>query len=220
MASLKISNLTKSFGNQRILKNLDFNCNTGGVIGLFGRNGSGKSSLLKIIFGTLKADSITIILNDKTYLQKQIIPSKQIAYLPQDSFLPKSLKVRDLIPMFHHEEKYQDAIFYAPQVASFDNRKIGELSAGQLRYLEILLIGNLNHTFLLLDEPFSMIEPLYKEIIKKLILQLKKNKGILITDHYYRDVLEVTTKNFILKNGIIRAVNSREDLVISGYLSS
>ena len=149
---------------------------------------------------------------------KEIITSKTIAYLPQDTFLPKNLKVREVIPFFFSEGSKQDKIFYAPNVSTFDNRKVGELSIGQLRYLELLIVGNLKHSFLLLDEPFASVAPIYKTVIKDLLLELKKEKGIILTDHYYEDVLEVATKNCIIKDTKKIDIYSKNDLINYGYL--
>lgn len=220
MDVLEISNCNNSFGNKVILKNIHLECKTGDIIGIFGRNGCGKSTLLKTIFGTVKADSIEVKINSQILFQKDIIPSQKIAYLPQDSFLPKSLKVRAIIPLFFPEAKDQDKIFYAPNVARFENTKIGNLSLGESRYLELLLIGHLNHSFLLLDEPFSMIEPLYKEVIKDLLNQFKTTKGIILTDHYYQDVLEVSNKNFVIRDAEKFEIKNKKDLVKLGYLSA
>lgn len=112
----------------------------------------------------------------------------------------------------------KDKIFYSKGVAKFENTKIGSLSMGELKYLEILLIGNLKHDFLLLDEPFSMVEPLQKEIIKELLLELKKSKGIILTDHYYDDVLSVTDKSFLLLDGKRVEIETISDLEKFGYL--
>ncbi len=176
MDLLKVTDLNKSYGKKVILKNINLDCKVGEIIGIFGRNGTGKSTLLKLIFGTVKADSILIKINSEIISQKGIIPSKKIGYLPQDTFLPKERKVREIIPLFFPNGDNQDKIFYSPQVSSFEKIKIGKLSLGQLRYLELLIIGNLNHQFLMLDEPFSMIEPIYKDVIKGLLLELKKQK--------------------------------------------
>ena len=81
-------------------------------------------------------------------------------------------------------------------------------------------MGNLNHQFLLLDEPFSMIEPIYKDVIKGLLLELKKTKGIILTDHYYNDVLEITDKNFVIKDSKIIKILDKKDLVKYEYLRS
>lgn len=220
MRTLELHNISKSFGEKQILKDVAITCKTGDIIGLFGRNGTGKSTLMKLVFGTLKADSIAINLNGKSISNKQIISKQTIGYLPQESFLPKNIKVRNVIPMFYNSSDEQDIIFHSPKVRSFDMKRVGDLSLGQRRYLEVLLIGNLEHPFLMLDEPFSMIEPLYKDEIKKLLKQLSSYKGILISDHYYDDVLHITNKNYVLKDANLHAVNSVEELQKFNYLKS
>lgn len=219
MNTLEITNLTKSFTNKLILNDVSLKCETGEIIGVFGRNGSGKSTLMKLIFGTLKADSIEIRINSHIIQPKNIITSGKIAYLPQEPFLPKGLKVREVIPLLY-ENNEQDNIFYAPGVSKFENTLIGKLSMGELRYLEILLIGNLNHQFLLLDEPFSMVEPLIKEMLKAFLIKLKKTKGIILTDHYYHDVLDTTNRNLIVKEGSVFKVEAEADLKRYEYLKS
>lgn len=220
MNLLEITNIKKTYGNKPILNNVNLQCKTGEIIGIFGRNGTGKSTLLKLIFGTLRADSILIKINSKTITQNNIIPSKTIAYLPQDTFLPKDQKVRDVISLFFPNGDDQDKIFYSPQISTFENIKVGNLSLGQLRYFEILIIGKLNHPFLMLDEPFSMIEPIYKDVIKNLLLELKDSKGIILTDHYYNDVLQITNRNFVIKDGKKIEIKDKEDLVKYEYLNS
>ena len=114
----------------------------------------------------------------------------------------------------------QNKIFYAPLINKLENQKIGALSLGEQRYFEVLLIMNLNHPFILLDEPFSTIEPLYKEAIKENILAHQKTKGCIITDHYYQDVMNVANKKIIIKEGISHEVSDLNDLIEFGYLSS
>lgn len=220
MDLLKVTELNKSYGKKAILKNINLDCKVGEIIGIFGRNGTGKSTLLKLIFGTVKADSILIKINSEIISQKDVIQSKRIGYLPQDTFLPKEREVREIIPLFFPNGDDQDKIFYSPQVSNFEKIKVGKLSLGQLRYLELLIIGNLNHTFLMLDEPFSMIEPIYKDVIKGLLLELKKSKGIILTDHYYNDVLEITDKNFVIKDTEKIEILDKDDLVKHEYLRS
>ncbi|SHI77312.1 ATP-binding cassette domain-containing protein [Aquimarina spongiae] len=220
MNVLEVTGLNKSYGKKVILKDISLQCKTGEIIGVFGRNGTGKSTLLQVIFGTVKADSVQIKINSEIITPKEIIPSKQIAYLPQDTFLPKEKTVREIIPMFFPNGDDQDKIFYAPKIASLEKIKAGKLSMGQLRYFELLLIGNLNHPFMMLDEPFSMIEPLYKDIIKNLLYELKETKGIVLTDHYYNDVLQVSDRNFVIKDAQKIEVRCKDDLVKYEYLNS
>jgi ABC-type lipopolysaccharide export system ATPase subunit len=122
--------------------------------------------------------------------------------------------------MYFPDGDVQNKIFYSPLIDKIENLKTGTLSLGELRYLEFLLIINLDHPFILLDEPFSMIEPLYKDAIKEIIKEYKKNKGFIITDHYYLDVLEVANKKMILKEGVSHEVLHLKDLVENGYLPS
>jgi ABC-type multidrug transport system ATPase subunit len=219
MHNLKVTELTKAFGTNPVLDYAAIECKTGEIVSIFGRNGTGKSTLLKILFGTLKADRIRLSLNDKPFSVEEIIPQQKIAYLPQQSFLPKSLKVRDIVPLYYSSEIKQDKILYDPLIAKMANTKVGSLSMGQLRYFELLLIGNLSHPFLMLDEPFSMIEPLYRDKIREFLLDLKFTKGIILTDHYYDDVFSVANKNLLLKNGRLITINNEEELADHGYLS-
>ncbi len=216
---LRLDFIEHSFGKKSILSKVNFTCNTGDIIAIFGRNGSGKSTLLKSLFGTLKPDQIELNLDGKK-IDHISTKDKTIAYLPQDPFLPKDFKIRNIIPMYFPDGEKQSKIFYSPLVHKIENQRAGTLSLGEQRYLEFLLIVNLNHPFILLDEPFSMIEPLYKDAIKEIIREYKKDKGFIITDHYYLDVMEVATKKMILKEGVSHEALNLTDLIEYGYLPS
>lgn len=218
MASFKLHSAQIKFGKKEVLKEISLSLNTDEILGVFGKNGCGKSTLLKMIFGTIKKGKINMSIDDISFNPADIILKEKIAYLPQHSILPRNIKVRDVIPIYFSAEQKQDAIFYDPLIAKLAAKKIGELSIGQVRYLEVLLVGNLDHPFLMLDEPFSMIDPLYKLEIQKLLKKLKAKKGIIITDHYYQDVLSISTKNILIKDGLAYKVETTEDLRNLEYL--
>ncbi|MCF0052585.1 hypothetical protein LXM25_21115 [Dyadobacter sp. LJ53] len=88
------------------------------------------------------------------------------------------------------------------------------------KYFEFLLLAHMEHPFLLLDEPFSMIDPLFHNIIKDVISSKLADKGILLTDHYYNDVWEATKRNYVLVGGSMLEVETKADLAIHGYLPS
>ena len=218
MALLEIKNLSHSYGKNLLLDQVELACSTGNVVGLYGKNGVGKSTLLKSVFGVFKADHATVSIDGTIIPHKKIIESKRIAYLPQESFLPQSLRVRELIPLCLTSLENQENVFYAPKVSAFDMEKVGNLSTGQLRYLEILLIANLDHDFLLLDEPFSMLEPSMKAIVKDKIQEWSATKGIILTDHYYQDVMEISNMDVLLEHGTLNKVDGLQDLKRLGYV--
>lgn len=219
MEKLQLYSASKSFGKNEVVKEVSFSLERGELLGLFGRNGSGKSTLLKMLFGTLKADELSFSINGNIVKPSEVIPQQLIGYIPQHPFLPKQMKIRDIIPMFHTSEAKQDAVFYDPHIATMTHKQTGALSLGELKYFEVVLLSHLPHPFLLMDEPFSMLEPLHKEKLKEFLLKLKQHKGILVTDHYYHDVLDVSDKNIVLKDGVAHKINNEADLRKFEYLT-
>ncbi len=216
---LDIKSVIHFFGKRQILSDICFTCKTGDIIGIFGRNGSGKSTLLKILFGTLKAKKSEIYIDNLNISDK--IPSKRfIAYHHQEIFLPKNTTVKNLIPLYFPWGEKQHKLFYDKKINKMENQKAGSLSLGEQKYLQFLLILYSDHHFVLLDEPFSMVEPLYIELIKEKIEMHKNEKGFIITDHYYTDVLQVANIKKLIKDGAMKAVDKNTDLAKMGYLSN
>ena len=112
MAIFQLYKARKSFGKKEVLKNISFTCETGEILGIFGRNGCGKSTLLKLIFGTIKGNEIEMSIDGVSLNPYEVITNKRIAYLPQHSFLPRNLRVRDIIPIYFKSQEKQDGIFY------------------------------------------------------------------------------------------------------------
>lgn len=220
MEVLQLHNAVLRFGNKKVLSEVFFTLKTGDILGIFGRNGCGKSTLLQMIFGTLKKGTVRLSVNGIAFNPSSNIASQCIALLPQHPILPRNLLVRDVIPIYFSEGKKQDSIFYDPLIANIADKKTGELSLGQARYFEVLLVANLNHPFLLLDEPFSLIEPLYKKKLKELLETIRPKKGIIMTDHYYNDVLDIATQNLLIKNGKGIPIENARDLQRLKYLGS
>ena len=218
MSELIINKISKKFNKKIVLSNISLRIKTGEILGIFGRNGCGKSTLLKILFGVLPSDDQEIVIDNECFNPASNIKLMNIAYLPQDSFLPDNLTVRDVIPLYYKDGDAQNKIFYDPRIAKIERQRIGTLSLGERRYFEILLISRLPHKFLMLDEPFSMVEPIYQDSIKELLIELKKEKGIIITDHYYRNVLDVSDRKMIIKDGRAIEIDNEIDLIENGYL--
>ena len=164
---------------------------------LVGRNGSGKSTLFKIASGQLKADSgITQLGKIRIHKKSASTRFKYIGYLPQKSFLPKSIKVSEVIDKKIAE---QDRVL----LKAF-NSKVKELSFGERRYLEILFVLFLSRDFILLDEPFTGLSPIMIEKVIDHIQTAKENgAGILISDHYMHYVSKIGDTFYLLQNGQI-----------------
>lgn len=111
MASFILHNAEVSFGEKEVLKEISFSLNTGEILGIFGKNGSGKSTFLKMIFGTLRKASINFSIDDKYFKHSKNITAEQIAYLPKNPFLPINIEVRDIIPIYFSEEKSKMPFF-------------------------------------------------------------------------------------------------------------
>jgi ABC-type multidrug transport system ATPase subunit len=212
---LLIDSIQKSFNNKNVLRDIYLKVNTGDIVGLLGRNGSGKSTLLKIIFGTLKAESKFIRIND--VVRNSPFESKQISFLPQNDFLPKYLKVSSIIKCYCNKRNI-DNILGDEIIKKIYQSKIRNLSGGELRYLETKLLFNIESDFVLLDEPFNGVSPVLIEKIKQEIIEKSKTKGIIITDHDYRNVLSVANKIFLMKNGSIKEMKTKDELQEYGYL--
>lgn len=213
---LEADSIRKEFGTKQVLTDIAIRCCKGDIIGLLGRNGSGKSTLLKIIFGTLYTDHKFIRINNSILSQ----PFKQkntIAYLSQDNFLPKNITVKQVFETYARDID-KNGFLDDEILSKVTGTKIGNLSGGESRYLEVKLLLNLNTLFVLLDEPFNGISPLHIEHIKKMITDKSLKKGIVLTDHDYRNVLDVANKYYLLFDGGLKKIKTKEDLIEWGYI--
>lgn len=212
---ITIDSVFLSFKSHEILRGVSLNLFKNQVTGILGKNGSGKSCLLKIITGQIKPQHKHIRFNSQPMsdLFKQ---NGLINYLPQHEFHPKSLTVHQLVKFYGINR--QEFLGEYPFLKKYLDVYFSEISGGERRLIEVLLVLESNAKFSILDEPFSHIMPKYIELIKNRIKQLKKRKGILLTDHQYQNVLNVSDDLFIMTNGTIRKIVGIEDLKEYGYI--
>lgn len=213
---LKVDSVQLAFEDRKILQDVHITCRQGEVIGLLGRNGCGKSSLLKIIFGTLSASYKYVSIDDQ-FIYKGY-HNNRIAYLPQHSYLPDSLKIKNLAKMLVDENFWDEFINLNIYKVNY-HKTTGQLSGGELRQLEMLMIIHSKADFILLDEPFTHISPIQADEFKPVIRACAKRKGIIITDHQYYNILEVSDKVILLKDGVTKHITNNDELVTYGYLS-
>jgi len=213
MNTLEADSINLSFGNRRILSNVYLKCSTGDVVGIIGRNGSGKSSLMKIIFGTLRGENQSIRVNNK-YASQLFKHPGAINYLPQDRLFMSYLTINDLCKIFNVDE-----IAHIDSLKKHKNDKVGALSGGLRKLVEILTLLYTPAQFILLDEPFSFLSPVLVEEVSLHIQKQSKHKGIILTDHQHQSVWSAANKYYILYDAIIKEIHQKEELKSYGYLN-
>jgi ABC-type branched-subunit amino acid transport system ATPase component len=216
MNTLEFDSLYLEFGMQRVLSSVYMSCTTGQIVGLLGRNGSGKSCMLQVVFGTMKAEFKSIRFN-KSALLGNYLEKKVIAYLPQVDLLPPFISFQKAIELFEVDQT--KIIDHFPELKDHLIRKSSEVSGGQRRLFEVLLILNSKHPFCLFDEPFSGLSPVHVERLKEIFKTEKQNKGIIITDHLHRHIRDVADHLYVLVNGKTYPIKDEEQLIALGYLN-
>lgn len=212
--TLEVDSVILEFDSRRILQDVYLKVETGKVTGLLGRNGTGKSCLMKILFGELLPNDKSIRINGTSLLTAYRSP-KDIKYLPQNKFIPKALTVKRIFMDF--ELEFADLISNFPEFEKFYKSKFSNLSGGERRIIEIYIILVSQTKFCMLDEPFSQVTPIHLDSIKRLILREKENKGIIITDHMYKHIIEICDDLYVINNGKTYLTKSIEDIETLGY---
>ncbi|WP_255485744.1 ATP-binding cassette domain-containing protein [Dyadobacter aurulentus] len=119
-----------------------------------------------------------------------------MAYLPQKPFVPGHLEVKKAFMLY--KSQICEALNYFPEVEQLLSLRFDQLSGGQQRLIETIMVISSPSSFIILDEPFSNVMPLHIETVKAWLSVLKRSKGILVTDHYYRDVLTISDYIYLL----------------------
>ena len=221
---LKINNISKTFKDKKVVSEISFELSPGDIYGLLGPNGAGKTTTFYIIAGLLSSDEGQIMLSDEDISK---IPMHQrskrgIKYLPQEPSIFQNLSVYEnlygLAELSFNNKKDID-IFIDNSMEEFNLSKISDLkgrqlSGGQRRKVEIARTLAADPKIILLDEPFAGIDPIAIEDIKSVLTKLlKRNIGILITDHNVRETLEICNKAAIISDGKIIAEGNKESLI-------
>jgi ABC-type lipopolysaccharide export system ATPase subunit len=211
---LEVDGVILEFDSKRVLQDVYLKSETGKVTGLLGRNGTGKSCLMQILFGELIPNDKSIRINGNSLVGTYRSP-KDLRYLPQNRFVPNSLTIKRIFSDFNLD--FADLISNFPELEKFYNSKLINLSGGERRIIEIYTILVSQTKFCMLDEPFSHIMPIHVDTIKRLILREKENKGILITDHMYKHIIDICDELYVIDKGKTYLTESIEDLEILGY---
>ncbi len=212
--TLEFDSLYLEFGLHKVLQDIYMKCSQGEVIGLLGRNGCGKSSLMKIVFGSMKAYQQSVRINGK-HLSVNA-RRNMIKYLPQESFIPGYLSLQTVLK--HYQIEKEQLLSRFPVFLSKIHHPFGELSGGEGRLFEVFVILKSKSHFCILDEPFSNLMPLYIDQIITLINDCRADKGMIITDHLYRYIIPASDRLYFLHQGKTYPIHQQSELTRFGYL--
>ena len=214
MSTLLCENLTKSFRHKKVVDSVSIKIQGGEVVGLLGPNGAGKTTIFYMIVGLYQPNAGKIYLNDEeiTSLPMYLRARKGMGYLPQEPSVFRKLTteenlmaILETLPLSKEERKERlEKLLNELGLSSLRKQKTYLLSGGERRRVEITRALVLSPSFILLDEPFSGIDPIAVLDIQGIIHQLKsRGIGIIITDHNVRETLGVCDRAYILNEGRI-----------------
>jgi lipopolysaccharide export system ATP-binding protein len=221
--TLRSENLVKIYKKRRVVNEVSIEVKQGEIVGLLGPNGAGKTTTFYIIIGFIKPDGGKVLIGDEdiTDLPMYERARKGIGYLSQEPSIFRKLSVEQNIlailemqKLGRRERKEKlDALLGELDITPLAKNRAYTLSGGERRRVEITRALSTEPKFMLLDEPFSGIDPIAVEDIQKIIYRLKdKDLGILITDHNVRETLSITDRAYIMCDGEILKSGTAESL--------
>lgn len=223
MSVLRSENLTKSYNQRLVVKEVNIEVRSGEIIGLLGRNGAGKTTTFQMIVGLIKPERGNIFLDEKNISQysSHLRAEEGITYLPQEHsvFLKASVMnnlklILELQPLQKKErEEIARQLLEELGLLNLSKQAAYSLSGGERRRLEICRSLTLKPKFLLLDEPFTGIDPLTVIELQKIMLGLKERGiGIILSDHNVRDTLKIVNRAYIIDMGEMLVEGSPQEV--------
>jgi lipopolysaccharide export system ATP-binding protein len=223
--TLQTTEITKSYRGRKVVDNVSIWVKQGEVVGLLGPNGAGKTTSFYMIVGLISPDSGRVMLDDQdiTPLAMYQRARKGISYLPQEASVFRKLSVEDNLTAIlqasrrdlnrRQRRERMNQLIEQLGLEQVRKSKGYVLSGGERRRVEIARSLVIEPSFLLLDEPFSGIDPIQVLELQKIIFDLKQSGiGILVTDHNVRETLAVTDRAYIINEGRIFRSGSPEAL--------
>ena len=204
MILLECKNLSKSFDNKKILKNINISITENKIIGLLGKNGSGKTTLIKLI-----NDLLTPTTGKITIDGKEISPETKniIAYLPERSYLDKTMKISEVLIYF--EDFYDNfdkkkAIKLLKDLGLKEDMKLSKMSKGMLEKLGLILVMSRKAKLYILDEPLGGVDPATRDYILDTILSnFEEGSSVIISTHLIADIEKVLDEVIFINDGKI-----------------
>lgn len=226
MSVLKAVGVAKSYNGRRVVNGIDVEVTGGEVVGLLGPNGAGKTTTFYMMVGLVQPEQGRVILNDEDVTSAPIYKRARagISYLPQESSVFRRLTVADnlhailqTLDLSTEEQKERaQSLMDMLGISHLADHMAFTLSGGERRRVEIARALVLSPYFLLLDEPFTGVDPIAVAEIQKIICRLVKSGiGILITDHNVRETLGICDRAYIVNDGNVLEQGTPEKIASS-----
>ena len=218
-------NLIKTYGDRNVVNDVSFEVSKGEVVGLLGPNGAGKTTTFYMVVGLVKPNGGEIWLDDKnlTHLTMNMRAQEGIGYLPQETSIFRKLSVEDNIKLVlqlnnklteNEKTKKLEELLDEFGITKLRKETAISLSGGERRRVELARALAASPDFILLDEPFTGIDPIaigeIKENIRK--LSVEKGLGVLITDHNPKATLSITDRAYVIFDGKIKIQGNSKDV--------
>lgn len=213
MELVKCNNLCKNFDNKIILKDVNLSIQKGRIVGLLGKNGMGKTTLIKLINDLLTPTSGEVLINSET---PNVNSKRIISYLPERTYLDKSMKVSQIITFF--EEFYDNfnkekAIKLLKDLDLDINAKINKMSKGMQEKLQLILVMSREAELYILDEPLGGVDPATRDYILDTILSnFNEGASVIISTHIISDIEKILDDVVFIDKGKIILTSSADDL--------
>ena len=213
MELLECKNLCKSYEDKQVIKDINLKIPKGKIIGLLGKNGTGKTTLIKLMNDLLTPTSGEILIEGK----KPGVDSKEIiSYLPEKTYLDREMKVKDAIKYFEEFYKNFDSEKAKRLLKDLDldiNTKISKMSKGMQEKLQLILVMSRNAKLYILDEPLGGVDPATRDYILDTILSnFSEGASVIISTHLIADIERILDEVIFIDKGKIIVISSADEL--------
>jgi len=221
---LAVRGLVKIYNGKKVVNNVHFDVYPAEIVGLLGKNGAGKTTSFRITVGMIRSEDGKVYLEDNDITTKPMYMRARmgLGYLSQEPSVFQRMTVREnLLAILEaqnltrrEQDEKADELMTELGILPLTDQRANTLSGGERRRVEIARALVTSPKLMLLDEPFSGVDPIAVEEIKEIITSLRtKGMGILLTDHNVRETLSITDRSYIIDEGKILCEGTSEELV-------
>lgn len=213
MNLVEFKDVCKSYGNFEALKNINLKINQGKIYGLLGPNGSGKTTMIKLINDLLKPTKGEVLVKGEI---PGVNSKKIISYLPERTYFNNNMKVTDILNFFsdfYKDFNYDKALKLLKDLKIDKTQKLKTMSKGTKEKVQLILVMSREADLYILDEPIGGVDPASRDYILKTILNnFKKDASIIISTHLISDIEKILDEVIFIKDGEIVSVDSADNM--------